>query len=780
MDNSRNGLCLLAITAVTAFFLGAAEGETPQTPPEPAPPSLRLMQDFQHYTPLGTNIPQAEVQAASINSPAQPSALETPPGQNIAQPKPAAIPPVQPAPSAIPQILPIAEEQPLNEHLNQLKGIVILGSFKDFDSAGVSGAHGVDIRGPDFLKGHKAMISVWVGDFLGKSLGPNALDRLQTYLILACRQLDRPMVDVYYPEQEIIDGVVQVVVYEGKVGHVEVNRLNRVSAFSSDEIKDLPGFVNKLNRHDDPVSAFLWDYELKKSNIFQAAVTSKNPGSAVVRALNSIINGETNIYEAGRFKGIKLRPETIKLAKGSPRGSDLANLDRLLLEDAYPKEFSKKHLGGKWFSDAFLTNHVHFKSGASISQKRLLHDVEKLNQDTQFLEVGAFYKQGSFSETDSGSTDIGLTVKERFPLRVFAGYDNYGLKVLGENQIFGGFNYGNLFGVADQLNYQYTTDIELSSLQAHTASFLDPLPWGDTLTIFGGYNAVGANLAKIGYPTLRNGGYTYQISLRYIVPLPHYWTDLDHNVSAGFDFKSADTAIQFGQVNFAPFAADVDQFALSYSMRTPLPGRIGFFQFNPNGYYSPGGLLGRNTDADFSSFHRGLKSDYYYGKAEGELDFKLPWGFFLVGRGGYQNSSTGLMPSEEFYLGGHALLRGYPEDIESGDQGYYGTAEIHAPLIHTGNLTGQHNLPGQAAGQPDGDFLDIFGFFDYGAVDGIAPNSATYVSLDSFGAGLSYHVSQNLKTEFSYGFELQHLPSATPPSLSKDRSRAHVSATLAF
>jgi hemolysin activation/secretion protein len=610
-------------------------------------PSLLLMHNFQGYTPLA---PSAAASAAP--APAVPSPSSTLPA---AKPVPA------PAPETPPAIHPLDrthDEQPLNAQLGQLKGIVILGSYKEFKSEGVGNVHGLDIVGPSFLKPHKAMLSVWLSDFVGKPLGTNALSHMQTYLIRACRQLDHPVVDVYYPEQEIIDGVVQVIVYEGKVSRVEVVHLDKK----------------------------------------------------------------------------------------------------------------------KWFKDSTLTRRIHLKPGGSISQKTLIGDLEKLNRDPQFLEVGAFYKQATWGadETNSGSTDIGLTVKERFPLRVFAGYDNYGLKVLGENQIFGGFNYGNLFGVMDQLNYQYTTDVELRSLQAHTASFLDPLPWGHTLTIFGGYNFVQADLSKIGFANLRNDGYTYQLGIRYIVPLPHWW-GLDHDISAGYDFKSADTAIEFGQVSFSPFAAEIDQFTLSYRAR--LTDKLGYSQMTMNGYYSPGGLLGRNADANFSSFHKGLKSDYYYGRVDGERAFNLPFGLWLRGKMGYQNSSTGLLPSEEVYLGGESILRGYPEDIESGDQGYYATVELHSPLIRTGNLTGQKNLPGQPV---DGDVLDVFGFFDYGAVDAVAPNTSGFVSLDSIGAGLSYHVSQNLKADFTYGFQLKHLPASTPTALSQDHSRADVSATVAF
>ena len=625
MDYLRNKLFILATFALALVSLTVAQSVSSQTTlAQGQPPLLLAQQDLQPNAPPGSTVPLPTNTTTSGSS-----------GVSLG-----------------------VKEEAINASLRQLNGIIILDSYEDFKPEGAGGIQGVDIKGPAFLKDHKIALSVCTSNSLGKPLTLSALDRLQVDLIRLCRKLDRPVVDVYYPQQEILDGVVQIIIYEGKVGHVNVVHL-----------------------------------------------TTTN----------------------------------------------------------------------RWFNDAYLTNHIHLKPGDSISQEKLLHNLEKLNRDSQFLEVSAAYKQAKFSQTNTGSTDIDLTAKERFPLRVFAGYDDYGLKVLGENQMFAGFNYGNLFGVGDQLNYQYTTDIQLSYLQSHTASFIDPLPWGHTLMIFGGYNAVDANLSKIGFSNLglKNNGYTYQTSLRYIVPLPH-WGGLDHDISVGYDFKSADTVIIYNQPSPPAFAADVDQFTLSY--RALLRDRIGSSQLILSGYYSPGDFPGRNTDTDFSSFHGGLKSDYCYGRAEGVRIFNLPWGLSLQGKGVYQDANTGLLPSEQLYLGGYGVLRGYPEDIESGDQGYYATVELHSPLIRTSNLTRQKNLPGL----PDGDILDVFGFYDFGAVDAVRPNTSSYVSLDSAGAGLSYHVSQYLKVDFSYGFQLKHLPSITPQELSKDHSRAFVSATLAF
>ncbi len=435
-----------------------------------------------------------------------------------------------------------------------------------------------------------------------------------------------------------------------------------------------------------------------------------------------------------------------------------------------------KHEGKTWFNDRMLTNKVHLKPGDSISQKQLIQDVGRMNLNPQFRQVEVVYEPGEWDPSGHGTTTVDLEVKERFPFRAFAGADDYGLKILGEDQVFGGFNYGNVFGVDQQLNYQYTADFSFDKLQQHTASYVIPLPWwGNSLTIFGNYNRVKPDLTEIGLPAntiTYNNGRTYQASLRYTVPLPG-WFGLNQSIAAGYDYKNANTPAQFGKTVLSPYRADVDQAVLEY--HGFLPDRIGFTQLSASGYYSPGGLLGKNTDQDFGSFNPGLKSSYYYGKAELIRDFTLPLGLHLRGRGGLQDASTGLLPSEELYLGGNALLRGYPESVVSGDEGWYGSVELHSPLIRTGNLTRQRFIP-----NVDGDILDVFGFFDYGSVRPENPNPGSSVTLDSVGGGLVYTLSQYLKINFAYGYQLKSLPSGTPPPLTKDKSRFHLAGTVSF
>jgi hypothetical protein len=61
---------------------------------------------------------------------------------------------------------------------------------------------------------------------------------------------------------------------------------------------------------------------------------------ALVQDLNVIIQGPS-IHAIDRFSEVKQRQETLDLLKVNPEGEELARLNRLLLEDAFPKELQK-------------------------------------------------------------------------------------------------------------------------------------------------------------------------------------------------------------------------------------------------------------------------------------------------------------------------------------------------------------------------------------------------------------------------------------------------------
>src|SRR5712671_3766807 len=138
--------------------------------------------------------------------------------------------------------------------------------------------------------------------------------------------------------------------------------------------------------------------------------------------------------------------------------------------------------GKKWFSDRFILRQVRLKESESLDANRFNQDLNWLNNNP-FRQVDVAFRQGE----KLGLTDMELHVEDRFPVRPYIGYEDSGTRYTGPDRILGGFNWGNAFGLDHQLNYQYSTDINLDLVKAHSASYIVPLPWRHTLMVYGSY-----------------------------------------------------------------------------------------------------------------------------------------------------------------------------------------------------------------------------------------------------------------------------------------------------
>jgi uncharacterized BrkB/YihY/UPF0761 family membrane protein/DNA-binding IscR family transcriptional regulator len=123
-------------------------------------------------------------------------------------------------------------------------------------------------------------------------------------------------------------------------------RILGLTPFSEKRIKDFPQLAARLGDESNPVSAYLkthFDDELKKSlrDHRRKEGDGKKVRIDLVNNLNRIAEGET-IYEADRFNGMALREKTRALAGKKLTGHDQVRFNRLLIEDAYPKELIPK------------------------------------------------------------------------------------------------------------------------------------------------------------------------------------------------------------------------------------------------------------------------------------------------------------------------------------------------------------------------------------------------------------------------------------------------------
>ena len=397
--------------------------------------------------------------------------------------------------------------------------------------------------------------------------------------------------------------------------------------------------------------------------------------------------------------------------------------------------------GAQWFSNDDLKSELRLHPGDPISGDMLRDNLNWVNRNP-FHQSDILFGPGN----EPGLTDVTMKSTDRFPFRAFAGMNDTGNALTGDNRYYTGFNYGDLFGLGQQFSYQYTTAEDSNEFIAHAASWTIPLPWHHLLTIYGSYGDANANVPGTGGNVV-SGGENWQTSLRYEVPLRGA-TNFTHSIVAGFDFKRSNNNLAFGGDTISDVYADTDQFVLAYQAAYTDP--YGTTSGNLTGYYSPGGFTQNDNPAAYQAMRYDADDSYVYGQLNLERVTNLPWGFTSTERGLLQVSDANLLPSEQIGLGGSDTVRGYDEREANGDSGFLISSEIETPAISLGTLVGFKNAY---------DRFQLLGFVDYGGTSlhhqgpsDTNPNT----NLLGVGPGIRYAITPYMDFRFDYGFQLIH------------------------
>jgi hypothetical protein len=151
-----------------------------------------------------------------------------------------------------------------------------------------------------------------------------------------------------------------VSLFDGKTldGWIQIE--NSATSLPSGSITDPAAFAGKLTNGTDAVSVFLRGRLQDSVKADLAAYSAANANakaviSAMSKDLNEVISGPS-IYEKARFSKVVLRPETAQLLQQNPRGQQLARLNKLLLEDAYPAELARSSVTGWIVKDGAMAS----------------------------------------------------------------------------------------------------------------------------------------------------------------------------------------------------------------------------------------------------------------------------------------------------------------------------------------------------------------------------------------------------------------------------------------
>jgi thioredoxin-like negative regulator of GroEL len=206
---------------------------------------------------------------------------------------------------------------------------------------------------------------------------------------------------------------------------IEKDRRAGTSFFEKDHFTDLAGFAAKLRQGQDPLSKFIFDSLPRETQALLVNPTDASR-SALAAGLNLLLERELKakaelnekvaareaasrredtatatkldadiarlkavppLYETNRFAQFKLTDRTLRFIKENPQSHTRIRLNRLLLEEAFPKEIAKS-LGGVYPDMEMITASNDdsarcFKEYLDDAQRRLDHDRRFPNEPRQ-------------------------------------------------------------------------------------------------------------------------------------------------------------------------------------------------------------------------------------------------------------------------------------------------------------------------------------------------------------------------------------------------------------
>lgn len=421
--------------------------------------------------------------------------------------------------------------------------------------------------------------------------------------------------------------------------------------------------------------------------------------------------------------------------------------------------------GNQWFDDQLYRAALRVQPGDTI-------EIERLNEDTDWINRNAFRNTTIVTRKgqEFGETDLVLKTNERYPLRVYGGYDNYGSDTSGKDRLMAGFNWGNAFNMGHELNYQHTRSVGTGSSKAHSGSYVVPLPWRDILSVSASYSKSNPDLGAL----FNNEGISWSLQPTYTIPLKKR-KDYTHELSVSLPLKVSDNTLEFSATPITNNKTHVVQMEVGYTgnwkFKTQKMG------FNVSVIGSPGGVTKFNKDSAFNTSRSGAQSRY--GILRGGLSYttNLHEGIGWSTTARAQLASENLLGSEQFDMAGVSAVRGYENGLVYRDHGVMVRNELSAPIFSVldqfsmgASLKKKYTLPA--------DSLAPFVFVDAAAGQNVNPlqGEQRRVYLASTGAGMRYNLGPLVSLDMAYGWQMTD----NPPALNSTSSRLHLTLTLGF
>jgi hemolysin activation/secretion protein len=384
-------------------------------------------------------------------------------------------------------------------------------------------------------------------------------------------------------------------------------------------------------------------------------------------------------------------------------------------------------------SDAFILDRVGQTAGAVFSSQKLEQDLIRFNRLHE-VQLRAAVRAGAAA----GTTDVELEPVEPRRLQVSSFIDNAGRGTTGEERLGLSARVLGLTGHGDNLGLSVSGG---RGSESYGLTYSVPINRDDLRLDF----SLSSGRIKVvngAFVALDIGGRSRELSLGLTKPV---WVDATNlwNVYARLARKTS--VSDFGGVAQSP----VEGLVLSAGLSVERQSQAGAWTLDVGANQ---GLREWEGQSEFTTL-----------RASASWLWRLSPATQVVVRGSAQHSQTQIVPSgEQFSVGGSSTVRGYPEGLLSGRNGYLTSVEWR----HAVHNSADGRATGAVALAPDVR-LTALAFIDHGAAFPYRPAPLLDATPDDFltgaGFGVLADIGQNTALRLTLGWPLRDNPADAQP-----------------
>lgn len=318
-----------------------------------------------------------------------------------------------------------------------------------------------------------------------------------------------------------------------------------------------------------------------------------------------------------------------------------------------------KRIPAKW-----ILKRVQIKSGQVLQVKTLERNLIRMNRNPD-VEIRAVLVRGQ----EPGTTDVILTVKEKFFLHGGYTFDNQGTKFSKKlRQNFDGSGNG-ILNLNDRVSYRQIFT-EAAEFVGEVADYTTPINERGTSAemTFSNVNIhLGEGLKPL---EVRGRATVFSPSFNQSLHESEKW---EANLVAGFDFKSVKTRVlgtelsddELRELHLGPNVTEWDKWGRSV--------------LTTNFIFAFPTFLGASDKKDKHASRPQTGGQFQIYQLTGARVQNLWLGLVGFFRASTQFTPDRLVTAEQFRIGGMNTVRGYPEGDYLGDYGFNGTLELRIP-----------------------------------------------------------------------------------------------------